>query len=93
LEYSLVLVRKVRNKYTPLHETRTDLQQTHTHLAKMPPENAMASWLPYSLIDQVMEAARDQVDLSPRAMNFRTELDTELSNHVKRMQKLSQFQA
>jgi hypothetical protein len=53
----------------------------------------MAIWLPYSLIDQVVDALRDQVDLSPRAQALRTQLDTDLSNHVKRMQKLSQFKA
>jgi hypothetical protein len=59
----------------------------------MPPEHAMATWLPYTLIDQVVEAAREQAVLSPRAQTLRTDLDTELSNHVKRMQKLSQFKA
>jgi hypothetical protein len=53
----------------------------------------MATWLPYTLIDQVVEAAREQAVLSPRAQTLRTDLDTELSNHVKRMQKLSQFKA
>jgi hypothetical protein len=53
----------------------------------------MATWLPYTLIDQVVEAARDQPTLSARAQTLRTELDTELANHVKRMQKLSQFKA
>jgi hypothetical protein len=52
----------------------------------------MSSWLPYSLLDQVIEALRDRIDISPRARALYTELDTELSNHVKRM-KAYQFRS
>ena len=52
---------------------------------------AASTWLPYTLIDQVLVATADELSLSARAQALRQILHTELSNRTKRMQKLSQL--
>ncbi|TCD70458.1 hypothetical protein EIP91_003219 [Steccherinum ochraceum] len=53
------------------------------------PTRAAATWLPYTLFDQVMAAAETQTDLSPHGQKLRGQLRVELSHRIKRMQKLS----
>lgn len=53
--------------------------------AKMPG----VTWLPYTLIDQVLAASAAQDDLGARGQMLRKELQTEVSNRVKRTQKVS----
>lgn len=60
-------------------------------LARGPSQQASSTWLPYSLIDQVLVAAASREKLSPRAESLRQELQTNVDNRTKRMQKLSQF--
>lgn len=60
-------------------------------LSRNPPKTAMSTWLPYTLIDQVLVATADELSLSARAQALRQILHTELSNRTKRMQKLSQL--
>ena len=60
-------------------------------LARGPSQQASSTWLPYSLIDQVLVAAASREKLSPRAESLRQELQTNIDNRTKRMQKLSQF--
>lgn len=60
-------------------------------LARGPSQQASSTWLPYSLIDQVLVVAASREKLSPRAESLRQELQTNIDNRTKRMQKLSQF--
>jgi nuclear pore complex protein Nup160 len=67
--------------------------QTESQLARDPPQNASATWLPYALLDQVLAVTREQSDLSARARTLQGDLETEISNHVRRMQKLGRLGA
>jgi hypothetical protein len=51
----------------------------------------MATWLPYTLIDQLLVATNEQMqsDLSKRAIRLRRDLHKEVSNGARRAQKLS----
>ena len=49
-----------------------------------------STWLPYTLIDQVLLAAQSQEDLSTRGQSLRKELQAEVASRIKRLQKLSQ---
>ena len=48
------------------------------------------TWLPYTLIDQVLVAAGGQADLSPRARALLDALRAEIASRTKRVQKYSQ---
>lgn len=53
----------------------------------------MSTWLPYTLIDQVLLAtAEAEADgsLSERARNLCGEMQVEIENRMKKMQRLSQ---
>lgn len=54
---------------------------------------AAATWLPYTLIDQVLVAADTQPDLSSRGRALLGELRTEIGGRMKRVQKYSQASA
>ncbi|TFK87436.1 hypothetical protein K466DRAFT_663014 [Polyporus arcularius HHB13444] len=56
-------------------------------------KTAAATWLPYTLIDQVLVAADSQTDLSPRGRVLLGELRTEIASRMKRVQKSSQASA
>jgi hypothetical protein len=62
-----------------------------SQIARDPPKTANSTWLPYTLVDQVLVATASPDNLSPRGEKLRGELEIELANWVKRMQKLSQF--
>ncbi|KAG1847541.1 nucleoporin Nup120/160-domain-containing protein [Suillus subalutaceus] len=66
------------------------LHKANTALSRAPQKTASVTWLPYTLIDQVL-AASAQNDLTTRGQRLRTELQTEVNNRVKRMQKMSRF--
>jgi hypothetical protein len=51
--------------------------------------SAGASWLPYTLIDQVLLAAESQGNLSLREENLRNELQTVISNRIKYAERLT----
>ncbi|KAH8105506.1 nucleoporin Nup120/160-domain-containing protein [Cristinia sonorae] len=53
------------------------------------PPGSSATWLPYTLIDQVMVAAESQNDLTSRGQALRNQLRVDVSGRLKRMQKLS----
>ncbi len=53
----------------------------------------MSTWLPYPLYDDVLALSKAQDKLSSKGRRLRDELDMELSNHIKRVQKLSKFSA
>lgn len=54
---------------------------------------AGTTWLPYTLIDQVLVAADTQPDLSSRGRVLLGELRTEIGSRMKRVQKYSQASA
>ncbi|KAG0698850.1 nucleoporin Nup120/160-domain-containing protein [Suillus ampliporus] len=73
-----------------LEHTLSLLRKANTALSHAPQKAASVTWLPYTLIDQVL-AASAQNDLTARGQRLRTELQTEVSNRVKRMQKMSRL--
>ena len=59
--------------------------------ARLEQEQATApssTWLPYTLIDQVLAAA-DSEALSPHGQSLRQELRSEVANRIKRLRTLS----
>jgi hypothetical protein len=67
------------------------LAQAESKLSRSPPKTSCSTWLPYTLIDQVLAAAAGQDELSPRGQVLQRELELEISNRVKRMQKISRL--
>lgn len=67
------------------------IRRTDARLARGPPQNSSSTWLPYTLIDQVLAAAASEDNLSSRARFLRQELQMDIANRTKRMQKLSLF--
>ena len=92
LELTLTLVHKVRSLYQiqpwRAHKARW---QAESRVAQDPPKNAMSTWLPYTLIDQLLVATNEQTqsDLSKRAISLRRDLHRDVSNGARRAQKLS----
>lgn len=93
LELTLSLVHKVRFYILNLavwraHKVR---RQAESRLAQDPPKTAMSTWLPYTLIDQLLVATNEQTqsELSKRAISLRRDLHREVSNGARRAQKLS----
>jgi nuclear pore complex protein Nup160 len=93
LELTLSLVHKVRfspkfKLWSASHEVR---RQAESRLAQDPPKTAMSTWLPYTLIDQLLVATNEQTqtELSNRAIGLRRDLHREVSNGARRAQKLS----
>lgn len=66
-------------------------RQAELRLAQDPPKTAMSTWLPYTLIDQLLVATNEQTqsELSKRAIGLRRDLHREVSNGARRAQKLS----
>ncbi|KAF9057494.1 nucleoporin Nup120/160-domain-containing protein [Panaeolus papilionaceus] len=60
--------------------------KSEKQLGRQTSRNASTTWLPYSLIDQVLTTADAQI----QPPQFTAELRTAVNNRVKRMQKLSQ---
>jgi hypothetical protein len=65
--------------------------QSESRLAQGPPKTAMSTWLPNTLIDQLLVATNEQTqaELSKRAMSLCRDLHREVSNGARRAQKLS----
>jgi nuclear pore complex protein Nup160 len=99
LELSLSLIHRVRaaQKLFRLRcissssHGRDVRRQAESRFAQDPPKTAMATWLPYTLIDQLLVATNEQTqsDLSQRAIGLRRDLHKEVSNGARRSQKLS----
>lgn len=64
--------------------------QSDARLATEQPRGNFVTWLPYTLIDQVLLAADSQDDLSSRARSFVQELRAEIASRLKRVQKFGQ---
>lgn len=96
LELTLSTIRKV-SFFVPfpiyrslIHSARRQYQ-AESRLSHDPPKTAMSTWLPYTLIDQLLVATNEQSqsDPSKRAMELRRDLHREVSNGARRAQKLS----
>ncbi|KAF9224346.1 hypothetical protein BS17DRAFT_808097 [Gyrodon lividus] len=74
-----------------LEHTLSLIRKVDSKLSRAPPKTSCSTWLPYTLIDQVLVAVAAQDDLSSRGQALRRELQMEISNRVKRMQKISRF--
>ncbi|KAH9950096.1 nucleoporin Nup120/160-domain-containing protein [Amylocystis lapponica] len=73
-----------------LEHTLSLMRRSDARLAQEQPRTASATWLPYTLIDQVLLAAESQDDLSARGQGLSKELRGEIVNRIKRVQKYSQ---
>lgn len=71
-----------------LEHTLSLIRQADSKLSRSPAKIPGQTWLPYTLIDQVLVASAAQDDLSARGQALRKELQMEVSNRVKRMQKV-----
>ncbi|KAL4082055.1 nucleoporin Nup120/160-domain-containing protein [Scleroderma yunnanense] len=74
-----------------LEHTLSLIRKADSKLSRSPPKTSGATWLPYTLIDQVLLAAATRDDLGLHGQALRRELQTEVNNRVKRMQKISLF--
>ncbi|KAI0245682.1 nucleoporin Nup120/160-domain-containing protein [Lactifluus subvellereus] len=74
-----------------LELTLSFIHKAESRLAQDPPKTAMSTWLPYTLIDQLLVATNEQTqsDLSKRAAALRRDLHREVSNGARRAQKSS----
>ncbi|EMD40997.1 hypothetical protein CERSUDRAFT_43484 [Gelatoporia subvermispora B] len=73
-----------------LEHTLAMMRTSDVRLAEDQPKTAAATWLPYTLIDQVLVEADTQNDPSPRGRVLQKELRTKISNRISRVQKFSQ---
>ncbi|KAF8639895.1 hypothetical protein AX17_001147 [Amanita inopinata Kibby_2008] len=60
------------------------LRKINTKLIRETPQNASSTWLPYTLLDQVLAASKSLEQPPPSVLKF----ERELLNHVKRVHKL-----
>ncbi|KAG6329593.1 hypothetical protein ID866_9495, partial [Astraeus odoratus] len=60
-----------------LEHTLTLIRKADSKLRPSPPKTSSATWLPYTLIDQVLVAAAAHEDLSPQVQTLKRELQTE----------------
>ncbi|KAI0643699.1 nucleoporin Nup120/160-domain-containing protein [Trametes meyenii] len=72
-----------------LDHTLGMMRRSDARLTDDLPKTAAATWLPYTLIDQVLVAADAQSDLSPRGGGLLADLRTEIASRMKRVQKFS----
>ncbi|KAF8076014.1 nucleoporin Nup120/160-domain-containing protein [Lyophyllum atratum] len=85
-EYLIRISLRYENLDDAIEYTLSLIRKSDARLARDAPQNACSTWLPYTLIDQVLIAAA-QAPSTPKLSVLRSEI----SNWVKRMQKLSQF--
>ncbi|KAI0356677.1 hypothetical protein OH77DRAFT_1423630 [Trametes cingulata] len=72
-----------------LDHTLSMMRRSDARLTDEVSKTASATWLPYTLIDQVLVAAESQPDLSPRGRSLLGDLRTEIASRMKRVQKFS----
>ncbi|KAI0063071.1 hypothetical protein BV25DRAFT_1907210 [Artomyces pyxidatus] len=72
-----------------LEQTTALIRKTDKRLSQDPPKTAASTWLPYTLIDQILIVTGELPDASPRIVALRRDLHTDISNRTRRMQKLS----
>ncbi|KAI0698869.1 nucleoporin Nup120/160-domain-containing protein [Cytidiella melzeri] len=72
-----------------LEYTLAILRKDDARLAQEEPRSPSSTWLPYTVIDQVLVAASSQEDIPPRTQALQNDLRAEISSRMKRMQRLS----
>ncbi|GLB33440.1 putative nucleoporin Nup120/160 [Lyophyllum shimeji] len=87
-EFLIRISLRYENFEDAIEHTLSLIRKSDSQLAREAPQNACATWLPYTLIDQVLKAAAEATS-TPRLSALRSEIAT----RVKRMHKLSQFPA
>ncbi|EIW82466.1 hypothetical protein CONPUDRAFT_123432 [Coniophora puteana RWD-64-598 SS2] len=74
-----------------MEHTLSLVKKSDKKVAHIANNTVYATWLPYTLIDQVLAAAASQNDLGERGQTLRKELQAEINNRIKRMQKMSRL--
>ncbi|THU83924.1 hypothetical protein K435DRAFT_870799 [Dendrothele bispora CBS 962.96] len=87
-EYLIRISLRFGNLEYAIDHTLSMIRKADSHFNRDSPKNAASTWLPYTLIDQVLAAANEQ-EPSPARLS---ELRLEVSNRVKRLQKLGNLQ-
>jgi len=85
-EYLIRACLRYENLEAAIEHTLSLMRKSDTQLARDSPQNACSTWLPYTLIDQVLVAAVETPS-TPRLSALRSEI----SDRTKRMEKLSQL--
>ncbi|KAJ7873395.1 nucleoporin Nup120/160-domain-containing protein [Mycena olivaceomarginata] len=86
-EYLIRVNLRYENFDQCISHTLSMIQKADARLSRDPAKHAAATWLPYTLIDQLLVAAT-ALDSPPAGLS---QLRTEIANRVKRMQKHSNF--
>ncbi|KAK0206120.1 nucleoporin Nup120/160-domain-containing protein [Desarmillaria ectypa] len=86
-EYLIRINLRYENFSRAIDHTLSLIRKEDARLARDPPKNTSATWLPYAIIDQVIIAAAEQEVEIPQLSVLRSEV----ANRMKRMQKLSTF--
>ncbi|KAI0347005.1 hypothetical protein BDW22DRAFT_1367225 [Trametopsis cervina] len=73
-----------------LEHTLTMLRGADTRLTQEQPRAPSSTWLPYTLIDQVLVTASSQENISPRARTLQSDLRAEIASRMKRVERLNQ---
>ncbi|KAJ7162628.1 nucleoporin Nup120/160-domain-containing protein [Mycena crocata] len=84
-EYLIRVNLRYENFDQCISHTLSLIQKADARLSRDPAKHAASTWLPYTLIDQVLVAAT-ALDSPPLGLS---QLRTEIGNRLKRMQKLS----
>ncbi|OSX60529.1 hypothetical protein POSPLADRAFT_1066767 [Postia placenta MAD-698-R-SB12] len=87
-EYLIRTCLRYDNLESALEHTLSLVRKSEACLAQEQLKTASATWLPYTLIDQVLLAADSQENLSPRGGELRKGLRTEIATRMKRVQKM-----
>ncbi|KAG6885255.1 hypothetical protein C0993_004112 [Termitomyces sp. T159_Od127] len=85
-EYLIRISLRYDNLEAAIEHTLSLIRKSDSRLAREAPENACSTWLPYTLIDQVLTAANQAATSTPKLSTLRSVI----SSRIKRMQKLSQ---
>ncbi|KAG6861191.1 hypothetical protein C0995_002818 [Termitomyces sp. Mi166 len=85
-EYLIRISLRYDNLEAAIEHTLSLIRKSDLRLAREASENACSTWLPYTLIDQVLIAASQAATSLPKLSTLRSDI----SSRVKRMQKLSQ---
>ncbi|TFY51621.1 hypothetical protein EVJ58_g10469 [Rhodofomes roseus] len=89
-EYLIRTCLRYDNLDSALDHVLALMRRSDARLAQELPKTSAATWLPYTLIDQVLLAADSQEDLSSRGKVLQKELRSEITSRIKRVQKFSQ---
>ncbi|KZT26905.1 hypothetical protein NEOLEDRAFT_1111428 [Neolentinus lepideus HHB14362 ss-1] len=73
-----------------LQYTLSFIRKNDASLPQNTPKNAMATWLPYNLIDQVLEVCESQPDVSSDARSLHKMVRDELATRLHRLGTMSQ---